>query len=54
MVRWTQGAIVRELKSEEELLGAQDKGYVSLEPTDIVVNCPITRAADGRSLKGVR
>ena len=54
VVRWAKGAKVRELKSEEELLAAKDIGHVSLEPSDIVVNCPITRAADGRALRGVR
>lgn len=43
-----------ELRSEEELLALADKGDVSLEVTDIVVNCPVIRGADGRSLAGVR
>ena len=43
-----------ELKSEEELLSAEGKGLVSLEVTDIVVNCPVTRAVGGGSLQGVR
>ena len=54
MVRWNNPAMGRELKSEEELLVAQDKKQVSLELTDIVVNCPVTRSAGGQALKGVR
>jgi hypothetical protein len=42
------------LKSEEELLAAQDKKQVELEVTDIVVNCPVTRASAGQALRGVR
>lgn len=54
MVRWVDAAQKRELKSEDELLSAQDQQLVSLEVTDIVVNCPVTRSADGQALKGVR
>jgi hypothetical protein len=54
LVRWVAGQALRELKSEEELFRAQDKGEVSIEVTDIVVNCPITRGADSKPLKGVR
>jgi hypothetical protein len=53
MVRWNDPAIRRELKSEEELLAAQDKKQVTLEMTDIVVNCPVTRRP-GDALRGVR
>ena len=45
---------LRELRSEEELLAAADKGDVALQVTNIVVNCPVTRSADGTALKGVR
>jgi len=54
LVRWTQPAERRDLKSEEELLAAQDKKQVELEVTDIVVNCPVTRASAGQALRGVR
>ncbi|MBP9118280.1 MAG: hypothetical protein KBF58_09385 [Methyloversatilis sp.] len=54
MVRWSALAPRRELRSEEELLAAEEKKEVSLEVTDIVVNCPITRSGSGQSLKGVR
>lgn len=54
MVTRRASGIGPELKSEEELLSAQEKGLVSLEVTDIVVNCPVTRAVGGGSLQGVR
>jgi hypothetical protein len=54
MVRWNDLTRRRELKSEEELLAAQENKEVSLEVTDIVVNCPITRSSSGQSLRGVR
>ena len=43
-----------EIKSEEELLSAEEKGLVSLQVTDVVVNCPITKEVGGSSLRGVR
>lgn len=42
------------LTSEEEILRAVDANEVSLEITNIVINCPITRSVDGRALTGVR
>lgn len=54
MVRWNDPAVKRELRSEEDLLAAEDKKHVSLEVTDIVVNCPVTRSASGQALRGVR
>lgn len=54
MVHWRDPARVRELKSEEALLSAQEKGELALEVTGIVVNCPITRAGAGQALTGVR
>lgn len=54
LVRWSDHAVRRELKSEEELLMAEEKKDVALEVTDIVVNCPVTRGAKGEFLKGVR
>lgn len=53
-VRWLDGARPRELKSEEALLAAQDKGEVSITVTNVVVNCPVTRDGNGVPLKGVR
>jgi hypothetical protein len=54
MVTWLKPERVRELKSEEELLSAEDRGEVSLRITSIVANCPIVRAADGGALGGSR
>lgn len=54
LVRWQVPAAGRELKSEEELLAAQERGEVALEQTAIVANCPITRTVDGSALRGVR
>jgi len=54
MVTWLKPNSIRELKSEEEVLAAQDKGEVSLKVTNIVANCPITRSADGSRLQGSR
>ncbi len=54
LVRWKNPAAARELRSEEALLAAEERNELTLEVTTIVVNCPVTRSADGRSLKGVR
>ena len=55
LVQWVnKPANGRVLKSEEELLAAQERGEVALEQTDVVVNCPITRSTDGSALAGVR
>ena len=54
LVRWVKPERVRELKSEAELLSAEDAGEVSIQVTQIVVNCPVVRGADGQALQGVR
>jgi len=54
MVRWLRQDKVKELKSEAELFSAEEAGEVRLEVTRVVVNCPVTRSADGRALRGVR
>jgi hypothetical protein len=53
-VSWLKPDRLRELKSEEELLAAQDRGDVALRVTNIVANCPIIRSADGARLAGSR
>ena len=53
-VRWQDQASRRELRSEEDVLAAEQRNEVVLEVTDIVVNCPVTRRVGGRGLKGVR
>ena len=54
LVRWTDPKFMRELKSEESLLAAEEKRELALEITDIVVNCPVTRDSLGQALRGVR
>ena len=54
MVQWRKPDRLRELRSEEEVLAAADQDEVALDVTGIVVNCPITRAANGQALTGVR
>lgn len=54
MVSWVKPDRRRELKSEEEILAAQDLGDVALRVTGIVANCPIIRSADGARLAGSR
>jgi hypothetical protein len=54
LVHWKDPTLKRELKSEEDVLAAEEKHELSLEITGIVVNCPVTRNAGGQALKGVR
>lgn len=53
-VTWLQPDKVRELRSEEELLAAEERGELALKISNIVANCPITRGPDGRAVKSVR
>ena len=54
LVKWENPRFVREIKSEAGLLEAEDRKELSLEVTNIVVNCPITRDSSGQALRGVR
>lgn len=54
LVSWKAPHPARVLKSEEELLAAEEAGHVRIELTDIVVNCPVTKAVGGEGLTGVR
>lgn len=54
LVTWSAAGQPRELRSEEEVLSAQDKGWVTLMPTDIVVNCPIVFSARIGLMPGVK
>lgn len=47
-VIWQDGRIVRELRSEEEILAAEEAGDVELRRTSVVVNCPIV-SIDGKN-----
>lgn len=53
-VRWAAGRTPRLLTDEESVLAAAERGELSLRVTDIVVNCPVVRSADGKALRGVR
>lgn len=46
-VTWKAGTTPRILKSEEEVLGARDDGEVTLEKTNIVLNCPVIYTPQG-------
>jgi hypothetical protein len=39
-VKWNDNATVRELKSVEEVLSAQNSGELTVTETDIIVNSP--------------
>lgn len=52
-VSWRVGASARLLKSEEEVLQAQEQGLVALEVTQVVLNCPIVQVGSGEPLPGV-
>lgn len=54
LVHWKQPAARRELRHEEAILAAQDRGELELTITDVVLNCPIVRSVDGLALTGVR
>jgi hypothetical protein len=49
-VTWKAGTTPRVLKSEEEVLGARDDGEVTLEKTNIVLNCPVIYTPEGGKL----
>lgn len=40
-VTWNRGVEPRELTSEQEILDAEEAGEVTLEGSDLVINCPI-------------
>jgi hypothetical protein len=50
LVEWKQGAAARELKSEIDIVAAQDKGELSIKPANVIVNCPFVMW-NGGSLK---
>lgn len=45
MVRWLSLAHRQELRSEEDILAAEDRAWISTELTSIVINCPIVAPA---------
>ena len=50
LVEWKQGVTPRELKSEIDIIAAQDKGDLSIKPGNVIVNCPFVKW-NGGSLK---
>jgi hypothetical protein len=50
VVEWQDGTVPRELRSEEEVLAAQQAGEVEITVTNMVVNCPFVQW-EGGSLK---
>jgi hypothetical protein len=53
-VTWLPGTTPQLLRSEEALLQAADKGWVTVTPTRVVVNCPVVITAQGGALRGAR
>jgi len=53
-VDWTPGRARRELRSEEDVLAAEERGDVRLTLTRIVVNCPVTSDTPHRRLPSGR
>jgi hypothetical protein len=51
-VSWVAGHRARALTSEEQVLAAAEAGQVKIEPTDVVVNCPIVHRGSGGGLEG--
>ena len=53
-VTWLPGTAPQLLRSEEALLQAADKGWVTVTPTRVVVNCPVVITSQGGALRGAR
>jgi len=52
-VTWQPGRSPRELRAEEAVLDAAEKGDVRLEPTPVVLNCPIVQRPGQGALPGL-
>ena len=52
-VKWSATATIRVLTNETAILAAQDNGELSIERTNIVINCPIVATASGEHLPDV-
>ena len=50
LVEWKPAVQRIELKSEADVLMAEDKGFITVTVTDIVVNCPITGEVNAAQL----
>lgn len=53
-VAWQPGRVRRDLRSEDALLEAAERGDVVITATRIVVNCPVVNSAQGGLLPGAR
>ncbi|MEC5216216.1 hypothetical protein RCH09_001159 [Actimicrobium sp. GrIS 1.19] len=53
-VSWLAGKTPRVLRSEEEVLQAQEQGEVTISATGIVANCPVVSSTPGGPLPHVR
>lgn len=51
---WRAGHTARLLKSQEEVLAAAEAGLVDLEPTPVVLNCPIVQRGGEGGLPGMQ
>ncbi len=47
LVKWSEGATPTELKSEQEILAAQQEGKLAISVTAMVVNCPFIQWEGG-------
>lgn len=54
LVRWKPGVARRELRSEEQVLAAEEAGELTLTVTDVVLNCPVVGLEKEAALPGVR
>lgn len=54
LVTWKTPEVARELRSEQEILEAEDRGWLSIQSTDLVLNCPILSIEGRGTLAGVR
>ena len=52
-VTWKDAAQATELRSEEQILAAEEAGRVALRVTDFVLNCPIVSVEGQGTLPGV-
>lgn len=53
-VTWKQASQAKELRSEQDILDAEDQGLLTVQATDLVLNCPILSVEGRGRLQGVR
>ena len=54
LVTWVSGSTPTTLKSESEILAAQAAGQVTIETTNIVINCPVVFTPSGGAIPGAK